>query len=152
MGSSSANGGADPLLLQSSKNVDYRTCLARTAANRRTALELASVVRVMAHELSLEEFAAVENFCFSAVFALMHSKSLQNKLAGVAALDALLGEGVPSADEEKKAIQFANNLSNGLRAASAMGDDTDYEFLAALAGALGRMAMGASNVDYVETE
>jgi hypothetical protein len=33
-----------------------------------------------------------------------------------------------------------------------MGKDTDYDFLAALAGALGRMAMGASNVDYVETE
>ena len=59
---------------------------------------------------------------------------------------------VPSADEENNAIQFANYLSNSLRAASAMGEDTDYDFLAALAGALGRMTMGASNVDYVETE
>ena len=63
--------------------MDYRTCLARTA----------SVIRVMAHELSLEEFLAVENFFFLAVFALMHSKSLQKMLAGVAALDALLEEG-----------------------------------------------------------
>jgi hypothetical protein len=48
----------------------------------------------MAHELNLEEFLAVENFFFLAVlFALMHSKSLQKKLAGVAALDALLEEG-----------------------------------------------------------
>jgi hypothetical protein len=47
----------------------------------------------MAHELSLEEFLAVENFFFLAVFALMHSKSLQKMLAGVAALDALLEEG-----------------------------------------------------------
>ena len=54
-------------------------------------------------------------------------------MAGVAALDELLG--VPSPDEERKAIRFGKNLSHGLKAQAA-----SYEFLSAVAAALGKMA------------
>jgi hypothetical protein len=66
-------------------------------------------------------------------------------MAGIAALDALIE--APSADEEKKAIKFANKLSNGLRTGAA-----DYEFLSAVTQALGHMAKRATNVDFVESE
>ncbi|EED89568.1 phosphatidylinositol 3-kinase (PI3K)-like protein [Thalassiosira pseudonana CCMP1335] len=94
-----------------------------------------------------EKFVAVESEVYAKLFSLVHSKTIRadERLAGVAALDALLS--VPSFDEEKKAIRFGNNLSHGLKAAYA-----DYEFLHAVARALGRMAMGAANVDRVEFE
>lgn len=60
------------------------------------------------------------------------------------AIESLLD--VSSSDEEKKAIKFANNLSNSLRASG------DYDFLAAATRALGRMAMGSANTDFVEFE
>ena len=66
-------------------------------------------------------------------------------MAGLAALDALLA--APSADEERKAIKFANTLSNGLRAAHG-----DFEFLSAVSKALGHMAKRTANVDFVEAE
>jgi len=124
---------------------DYGTCRARSRANRQAALELAAFVRVLGHEMSLERFALVEADVFKSIFALVHSADNVNRVAGVVALDSLID--VPSADEEKKAIKFANNLSNGLRS-----NNVDYEFLAAVSKALGRMATGAANVDYVEFE
>jgi hypothetical protein len=53
----------------------------------------------------------------------------------------------PSADEERKAIKFANTLSNGLRTAKG-----DFEFLSAVSKALGHMAKRTANVDFVESE
>ena len=140
------NGGSSKKGKNSfSPMVDYGTCKARSRANRQASLEFAAFVRVLAHEMSLEQFAAVETEVFTAIFALVHSNDSINRLAGVAALDALID--VPSADEEKKQIKFANNLSNGLRA-----NNVEYEFLAAIAGALGCMAVGAANLDYGEFE
>lgn len=60
-------------------------------------------------------------------------------------MDALLT--APSADEERKVIQFANTLSQGLRNGAG-----DFEFLSAVSKALGHMARGSSNVDFVESE
>ena len=137
-GIQSGKGGLAPM-------ADYGTCRARSRANRQAALELAAFVRVLGHEMSLERFALVEADVFKSIFALVHSADNVNRVAGVVALDSLID--VPSADEEKKAIKFANNLSNGLRS-----NNVDYEFLAAVSKALGRMATGAANVDYVEFE
>ena len=64
-------------------------------------------------------------------------------MAGVAALDALID--VPSADEEKKAIKFANTLSGGLRSANG-----NYEFLSSASKALGHLSK--KNIDFVESE
>jgi hypothetical protein len=113
--------------------------------DRRLAQELSAFVGGLAHEMSLDEFAAVENDLFTAIFALLNSKdNHENRLAGIIAIDTLVE--VSSADEEKKAIKFANSLSSALRASG------DYDFLAGVAHALGRMAMGSANVDYVEFE
>ena len=67
------------------------------------------------------------------------------RMAGLSALDALID--APSADEETKAIKFANTLSNGLRSAQG-----DYEFLSSVSKALGHMAKRTTNVDFVESE
>ena len=112
---------------------------------RQVSHELSSFVRLLANEMSLEEFASVENQVFTTIFSLVHSPDSSNRLAGVIALDEMISVDA-SADEEKKAIKFANNLSSALRQSG------DYAFLAAVTAALGRMAMGASNVDYVEFE
>ena len=124
---------------------DYGTCLARDRANRRVALKLAAFVRVLSHEMSLEEFAAVEDEIFSSILALMHSSDCNKRLAGVAAIDALIG--VPSADEEKKSTKFAKNLSYGMKAAN-----VDFFFLSSVTRSLGKIFLGSSNVDYVECE
>lgn len=126
-------------------NVDYRTSVARQLANQNAANELASFLLVLAHEMSLENYGFVENEVFTSIFALVHSSENSNRMAGVAALDALIE--APSADEEKKAIKFANNLSSCLR--SSYGD---FEFLSAVSQALGHMAIRATNVDFVESE
>lgn len=123
----------------------YRASLVRDRANHRAAAELASLLWVLAHEMSLEDYGTVESTVFSSVFSLVHESDKERRMAGLAALDALLG--APSADEEKKAIKFANTLSNGLRAA-----DGDFEFLSALSKALGHMAERTANVDFVESE
>jgi hypothetical protein len=124
---------------------EYRASLVRDRANHRAAAELASLLWVLAHEMSLEDYGTVESHVFSSVFALVHESDKERRMAGLAALDALLA--APSADEEKKAIKFANTLSNGLRAA-----DGDFEFLSALSKALGHMAERTANVDFVESE
>jgi hypothetical protein len=123
---------------------DYKTSLKRDSFNQHTAEELASLLWTCAHEMSLEEFGIVESEIFTSVFGLVHSlDNMDRRMAGIAALDALIE--VPSADDEKKAIKFANTLSGGLRSANG-----NYEFLSAIAKALGHMAR--KNVDFVESE
>lgn len=124
---------------------EYQASLIRDRANQLAASELASLLWVLAHEMSLEDYGTVESEVFSAVFGLVHSNDKERRMAGLAAVDALLA--TPSADEEKKAIKFANTLATGLRAAHG-----DYEFLSAVSKALGHMAKRTANVDFVESE
>lgn len=135
---SSGNEGA----LSSS---DYQASLVRDRANQQAAAELASLLWILAHEMSLEDYGSVENEVFTSVFAFVHSQDADRRVAGLSALDALID--APSADDEKKAIKFANTLSNGLRSAHG-----DYEFLSAVSKALGHMAKRTANVDFVESE
>jgi hypothetical protein len=124
---------------------EYKTSLLRDRANQEAAAELASLLWVLAHEMKLEDYGTVESQVFTAVFSLVHAPDKDRRMAGLAALDALLA--APSADKEKKAIKFANALSNGLRAAHG-----DYEYLSAVSKALGHMATTTANVDLVESE
>lgn len=131
--------------------------------DREVANELVSFVKVLANEMSLEDFASVEDEVLGSVFKLMHSSKVRQKMAGVAAINALVGMS-PSADEERKAVKCANALGNCLRSVNiaknhndcSSGDcaesDAGYQFLDAVARALGRMARGAADVDYVECE
>mmetsp|Transcript_15876 Transcript_15876/g.34203 ORF Transcript_15876/g.34203 Transcript_15876/m.34203 type:complete len:672 (+) Transcript_15876:322-2337(+) len=136
--------GVDPALSSgaaAAAAIDYHTSLMRRRANYRASSELASFLRLLSDEMTQETFATVESEVYSKVFSLVHSKAerADDRLAGVAALEALLS--VPSADEERRAIRFGNNLSNGLKQPAF----ADYEFLHAIARALGRMAEGAAN-------
>jgi hypothetical protein len=124
---------------------EYKDSLLRDRANHQAASELASLMWVLAHEMSQEDFFAVESQVFTEVFGLVHSLDKQLRMAGLAALDALLA--APSADEEKKSIKCANTLSAGLRAAN-----SDFEYLSAVSRALGHMATRTANVDLVECE
>lgn len=125
---------------------EYKFCVLKDHTNQQAAAELASLLWVMAHEMTLEDYGTVESQVFTAVFALVHAADDKDRrMAGLAALDALLA--APSADDEKKAIKFANTLSNGLRAANG-----DFESLQATSRALGHMAMRTANVDLVESE
>jgi len=139
------SGGGYATSIYATSISDYRTCLARKHVNHRVALELSTFVRVLANEMPLEEFAVVEGEIFSTILTFMHSNDNNKRLAGVAALDALID--VTSADEEKKGTKFAKNLSDSLFKAS----NVDYEFLSEVTNALGKMALGAANVDYVES-
>jgi len=134
-GSASAGNGVN----------EYHASLVRDRANRQAASELANLLWVLAHEMSLEDYGLVESEVFSAVFSLVHASDKERRMAGLAAVDALLG--TPSADEEKKAIKFANTLATGLRAAHG-----DYEFLSAVSRALGKMSRRTANLDFVEAE
>lgn len=128
-------------------NLDYATSISRQQAYHRASTELASFLRILSTEMPHDKFIAVESEVYSTLFKLVHSKSDRSeRLAGVAALDALLA--VPSFDQDKKTIRFGNNLSNGLKVANT----ADYEFLHAVARALGKMASSAANVDRVEFE
>ncbi len=137
-GPSSPNSG--------STSSDYKASLMRDRSNHQAATELASLLWICAHEMSLEDYGRVESKTFTSVFALVHSKdNMDRRMAGLAALDALID--APSADEERKAIKFANTLSGGLRSARG-----NYEFLSAVSKALGHMATRTANVDFVESE
>lgn len=135
-------GGSDPF---GNTRTEYMKSLARQKANEEAASELSSVLWILAHEMSLEEYGIIESEVFTSVFALIHAHESEKRMAGLAALDAMID--APSADEEKKAIKFANTLSKGLRSAQG-----DYEFLSAASQALGHMAMRSTNVDFVESE
>ena len=126
---------------------DIRSSIVRARSNAAASSELASFITLLSNEMSQERFASVESEVYSRVFALVQSRGAgaDDRLAGVAAIDALVG--VPSSDESYRAVRFGNSLSNGLKAPGA-----GYEFLHAVARALGRMAVGASNVDRVEFE
>jgi hypothetical protein len=145
--STDAGGGSSSSSRNPSSNMslDYGASLVRDRANQQAANELSSLLWILAHEMSLEDYGAVESEIFTSVFALVHEASNERRMAGLAALDALID--APSADEEKKAIKFANTLSNGLRSAHG-----DYEFLSAVSKALGHMATRTANVDFVESE
>lgn len=124
---------------------EYKASLLRDRANHQAASELASLMWVLAHEMSQEDFFTIESQVFTEVFSLVHSSDKHLRMAGLAALDALLA--APSADEEKKSIKCANTLSAGLRAAHG-----DFEYLSAVSRALGHMATKTANVDLVECE
>lgn len=131
---------------QESVTDEYKASLARQRSHQQAAAELARWLGNLCHEMPLEDYGTVEAEVFTRVFALFHdTKDAERRLAGLAALDALLD--APSADEERKAIKFANALSNGLRVPNA-----DYEFLSAVSRALGHMATKTANVDLVESE
>lgn len=143
----SANGKSIKLLSSSSLTgfPEYKASLVRDRANHQAASELASLLWVLAHEMSQEDFFSVESQVFTEVFGLVHSSDKELRMAGLAALDALLA--APSADEDKKSIKCANTLSAGLRAANG-----DFEYLSAVSRALGHMATKTTNVDLVECE
>lgn len=132
---------------------DYEAAQLRHRINCRAANELASLLWVLAHEMTLEEYGTIESNVFSDLFTLIHSSPStlvgigvdprQSRLAGLAGLEALLG--TPSADDERKSIKFANILSISLR-------DTHYDVLTEVSRALGRMASRSANVDVVESE
>jgi hypothetical protein len=145
--STPAGGGGDSSGISGANGtfLDYPTSLARDKANQLAATELSSFLFVLAHEMSLDSYGYVESEVFTSIFSLVHSNDAASRMAGVAALDALIE--APSADEEKKAIKFANNLSSSLRSPNG-----DYEFLSAVSKALGHMAVRATNVDFVESE
>lgn len=130
-----------------SKKTKHSNNTTRSSSDhQRQADKICSLLWILAHEMSLEDYALVESDCFTKVFALVHdSHDTNRRMAGLAALDSLID--APSADEEKKAIKFANTLSNGLRSAHG-----DYEFLSAVSKALGHMATRTANVDFVESE
>ena len=146
LSNSSSNGsGLDGRRRSGGCMSEYQASLARGSANEQAAAELSSLLWIMAHEMSLEDYGTVENEVFTSVFALVHSQDNKRRMAGLSALDALID--APSSDEEKKAIKFANTLSNGLRSAHG-----DYEFLSAVSKALGHMARRTVNIDFVEAE
>ncbi|KAG7341979.1 phosphatidylinositol 3- and 4-kinase [Nitzschia inconspicua] len=123
---------------------DYRDSLKRDRSNQLAAEELTSLLWTCAHEMSLEDFGIVESETFTSIFALIHSVDcMDRRMAGITGLDALID--APSADEERKAIKFANTLSGGLRSAHG-----NFEFLSAISKALGHMAR--KNVDFIESE
>jgi hypothetical protein len=141
---SSSRHSASGVSSATSSASDYKASLVRDRANQQAADELASLLWMCAHEMSLEDYGIVESETFTSVFALVHSHdNMDRRMAGLAALDALID--APSADDEKKAIKFANTLSGGLRSANG-----NYEFLSAVSKALGHMAK--KNVDFVESE
>jgi hypothetical protein len=143
--STDASGSSNSRNPNSNTSLDYGASLVRDRANQQAATELSSLLWILAHEMSLEDYGTVESEIFTSVFALVHEAENERRMAGLAALDALID--APSADEEKKAIKFANTLSNGLRSAHG-----DYEFLSAVSKALGHMATRTANVDFVESE
>jgi hypothetical protein len=118
--------------------------LKRDEANGQAAQELASLLWMCAHEMTLEDYGMVETETFTKVFDLIHSlDNMDCRMAGMVALDALID--APRPDEEKKAIKFGNTLSGSLR--SAFGN---FEFLSAISMAIGHMAK--NNVGFVESE
>lgn len=115
----------------------------RERANHQAATELASMLWTLSHEMSLEDFGALETQIYSSIFDMVRSNNPDVRIAAVAAMDALLD--VPSADEERKSIKFAVTLSKSATYG-------DFEFLSVVAQALGKMASRVSNADLVESE
>jgi hypothetical protein len=131
-------------LNQGARN-EYDMTLSRDQANLKAAAELESYLHVLTHEKSFESFGQIEGEVFPQIFSLIYATDSNSRMAGVAALHALID--APTADEEQKVVKFANILSNSLRASN-----VDYEFLSAASKALGYMAIRATNVDFVESE
>ena len=144
-GSRESTGGDTETNAYKASMAEYNTCISRDRTNVTVAKQLAAFVRVLSHEMSFEEYAAVEEEIFSHLLKLMHSIDLNERLAGVAGIDALIG--VTSADEEMKSTKFAKNLSYAMKA-----NNVEYLYLSGITKALGKIFLGSSNVDYVECE
>jgi len=126
-------------------DITYVDTLEKIRIDEMAGEKLASVLTTLAHEMTNENYNVTESQVFSDVFALVHSSEKEQRMAGIAAITALLD--VPSADDEKKAIKFANTLSKSLRTGN-----RDYEFIVLVTRALGKMAFRTANVDLVEAE
>lgn len=126
-------------------DTDYEYSLERDRINDKAAAELASLLWLLAHEMSFEDYGALESSVFTSVFRLIHANNKLDKMAGLAAVAALLP--VPSADTERKIIKLANSLSHGLRAVNG-----DFETMRLCAQNLGTLAAQTASVDFVEAE
>ena len=91
---------------------------ARSEPDRlQAAYQLRRVVARAARETSGETFGRFEDELYGALFrAVHHGRTLENRLGGVAALEALIG--APSAEPEGKGSKFADVLSSGLEDAA----------------------------------
>ena len=124
---------------------DYESCIIRDRTNMIVAKELASFVRNISYEMSTEEFTEVEDEIFELVLTLLHSEACSQRLAGVAAMDALID--APSEDEEKKYTKFVSNLTLAMEARN-----VDFAYLSGLTRALGKIFLASTNADFVEEE
>ena len=120
---------------------------ARTEPDRlQAAYQLRRVVARAARETSGETFGRFEDELYGALFrAVHHGRTLENRLGGVAALEALIG--APSAEPEGKGSKFADVLSSALRrccegdrpSGALKENDARREFVTRCAAALGRL-------------
>ena len=121
---------------------------ARSEPDRlQAAYQLRRVVARAARETSGETFGRFEDELYGALFrAVHHGRTLENRLGGVAALEALIG--APSAEPEGKGSKFADVLSSALRrccegdrpSGALKENDARREFVTRCAAALGRPA------------
>ena len=135
---------------------------ARSEPDRlQAAYQLRRVVARAARETSGETFGRFEDELYGALFrAVHHGRTLENRLGGVAALEALIG--APSAEPEGKGSKFADVLSSALRrccegdrpSGALKENDARREFVTRCAAALGRLARRgpASSSAHVEVE
>lgn len=125
------------------------------------AYQLRRVVARAARETSGETFGRFEDELYGALFrAVHHGSTLDERLGGVAALEALIG--APSAEPEGKGSKFADVLSSALRrccegdrpSGCLRASDAQREFVTRCAAALGRLARRgpASSSAHVEVE
>jgi hypothetical protein len=146
-GGGAGAGGASNYNHHHQHPMEYCVFLEWDRTNNEAAAELASLLWLLAHEMSFEDYGTLESSVFTSVFRLIHSpdNNKVDKLAGLAAVTALLP--VPSADNERKIIKLANTLSHALRAANG-----DYDTMRLCAEALGTLAARTASVDFVEAE
>jgi serine/threonine-protein kinase mTOR len=108
--------------------------------------EVAQHMEAAVRELSLERFGNFEMGVYQAVFGMVHSDDVDERIGGVYALRALID--CSSAGIEQKVIRFANALGQALKTA------TDSTLIGIIGASLGHLARhtAVSNADYVERE
>ena len=119
----------------------------RNSHREQAADEIRAHIEAAARELSLEKFALFESSLYHAIFSLVHSDIINEKVGGVLAISELID--CTSAAIEQKVIKFANTLGNTLKTAK------DYNLIQMIASCLGSMARhttAVSHADYVERE
>ena len=119
----------------------------RNSHREQAADEIRAHIEAAARELSLEKFALFESSLYHAIFSLVHSDIINEKVGGVLAINELID--CTSAAIEQKVIKFANTLGNTLKTAK------DYNLIQMIASCLGSMARhttAVSHADYVERE